>query len=72
MTHPKPWRVEYLRRCPEWDAKSRPCIVDAVDNIVCEMPQHVDHPGLFDVLANVTAHEIVRAVNTIYGELARL
>ena len=74
MIHPKPWRVEYLQRFPKWHKQSMPYIVDACDNIVCEMPmtEGINHPGLYDEVAVQTAKEIVQSVNSIYGELARL
>ena len=69
MTHPKPWRVEYNRRCPEWHPQSCPYIVAANDDLVLELPMTCGHmhPGLYDKLADHTAKEIVRAVNAMEG-----
>lgn len=61
--HPTPWRVEYNRRFPEWHEKSLPFIVDANGIAIVKMPQHNWHPGLYDELADKTAHQIVTAVN---------
>ncbi len=63
MSHPTPWKVAYWRRCLEWHPQSRPYIVDAADETVCEMPQTVGHPGVFDAVAVETAQRIVAAVN---------
>lgn len=61
--HPTPWRVEYNRSYHDWNVKSRPRIVDALGNNVLHMPQNVNHPGVYDELADKTAHQIVAAVN---------
>lgn len=66
-SYPKPWKVKYRRRCDEWHPKSCPDIVDALGRLVVSMPQTVDHPGMYDELADNTAQEIVRAVNAQYG-----
>lgn len=58
-----PLRVEYYRRCEEWDEKSLPRIVDANGRIVCEMPQTVGHPGKYDPIADFDANFIVSCVN---------
>lgn len=60
---PTPWSVEYRRRYSEWHEKSCPYIADALGAIVVEMPQNVRHPGLYDELADNSAHQIVDAVN---------
>lgn len=65
--YPKPWKVKYFHRCEEWHPNSMPYVVDALDRLVCRMPQTVEHPGMYDELAYNTAHEIVTAVNTIYA-----
>jgi hypothetical protein len=63
----KPWRVHYRQVCDEWHPQSSPCIVDQQGRLVVNMPQTVDHPGLYDELADNTAKEIVAAVNAQYG-----
>ena len=67
--HPTPWRVEYHQRLKAWHPQSRPYIVDAVGVMVCQMIQNVEHPGLYDQLADETAQKIVEAVNR--GEAPR-
>ena len=61
--HPMPWAVNYFKRFPEWDERSCPCVVDANGSVVCILPQTVDHPGMYDALADATAKRIVVAVN---------
>ena len=61
--HPTPWRVAYDQRFPEWDAKASPRVVDANGGLVAEIPQHVDHPGEYDIEADRLAQRIVAAVN---------
>lgn len=64
--HPKPWRVVYHQRFPEWSPKALPYVVDANDQTVVELPSRLGHPGLYDAEADQTAHQIVNAVNQ-YG-----
>lgn len=66
--HPTPWSVKYWQRCEEWDERSRPRIVDANGRLVCELPQHVDHPGKYDAAADAAAHAVCEAVNKIAGQ----
>jgi len=61
--HPTPWRVQYWQPYPDWNEKSRPKIVDAAGKVILHMPQNVEHPGIYDELADKTAHQIVAAVN---------
>lgn len=63
--YPKPWRVVYRQRFPEWDVKSSPYIVDASGRFICNMTMTVGHPGTYDELADNTAHDIVNAVNSL-------
>lgn len=63
--YPKPWRVKYWQRCEEWHPKAMPYIVDSEGRLVVELPCTVDHPGMYDELADNTAKEIVRAVNAM-------
>jgi len=60
--HPLPWSVVYCPRF-DWHKKSCPTVLDADGNKVCEMPQHVSHPGMYDELADLTAHRIVSSMN---------
>lgn len=66
--HPVPWRVEYSRRCKDWHTKSCPRVVDADGKLVVEMPQNVDHPGKYDIVADLSAITIVDCVNAISGK----
>lgn len=61
--HPRPWRVEYSRRCEEWDERSCPYIVDKLGVKVIEMPQFTNHPGVYDQQADTLAHRICVSVN---------
>lgn len=63
MHHPKPWKIAYNQRFPEWHPQSQPRIVDANGDTVCEMPQTGNHPGDFDAAAVEAAQVIVSAVN---------
>lgn len=66
--HPVPWRVEYSKRRKDWHTKSCPKVVDAIGKVVVEMPQNVDHPGKYDVVADLAAITIVDCVNAISGK----
>jgi len=67
--HPAPWVVAYSKKCSEWHAKSLPHVVDANGMVVFHMPQNVDHPGLYDVVADLAAITIVDCVNESAGKL---
>jgi len=63
----KPWSIKYRVRCEEWHPKSCPTVVDALGRFILALPQTVDHPGMYDELADNTAQEIVRAINAMEG-----
>lgn len=65
--HPIPWQVVHWQRFDEWHPKSCPKIVDANGDTVCYMPQHVGHPGEYDVKADLAAITIVDCVNAASG-----
>lgn len=65
VIHPIPWRVVYTKLFPEWHSKSCPRIVDAEGKLVVSMPQNVEHPGKYDVVADLAAITIVDCVNAI-------
>lgn len=60
----RPWKVSYWQRYPSWDKKSCPSVVDSEGEVVCDIPQFVDHPGVYDERADLIAHAIVDAINT--------
>jgi hypothetical protein len=61
--HPTPWRVAYSRKCKEWHEKSCPKVIDASGCLVVAMPQHVEHPGMYDQVSDNAAHLIVTCMN---------
>lgn len=65
--HKKPWQVRYRRVYDGWFPKAMPYIVDSEGGLVVELPYTVDHPGMYDELADNTAKEIVASVNASYG-----
>jgi hypothetical protein len=60
-----PWEVKYWRLYPDWHEKSRPYIADADGREVVTIPQHTSHPGIYDFMADLIAHQIVEAVNQV-------
>ena len=44
-------------------------MVDANDKTVVEIPQNVDHPGVYDEIADQLAHKIADAVNKVEVKL---
>lgn len=67
--HPLPWSVTYYRRCPEWDERTNPYVVDADGNEVVQPPQHVGHPGEYDEQADFICTLICASVNAIVGRV---
>lgn len=63
MNQKKPWSVKYNQFRPEWHPQSRPYIADADGDLVLDMPQFVEAPGIYDERADKMAQEIVVAVN---------
>jgi hypothetical protein len=56
-----PWRVEYDKRCDEWDEQSNPRIVDSTGETICDLKQNVNHPGIRDEKAILAAKVIVES-----------
>lgn len=61
------WRVKYNPLFDTWHEKSSPTIVDQDGNIVVEMFQNSNHPGIYDEKSDKLAHLIVNAVNEFRG-----
>lgn len=60
-----PWRVVYAGDSvyTGWHPRSCPKVVDATGEIVCQLPQYVAHPGLYDERADKLAQFIVERAN---------
>ena len=66
QAHPLPWDVHYGRPPGStWDANTSPRVVDANDDLVFVLPQHVEHPGVYDSVADALAVWIVDCANLL-------
>ncbi len=63
------WVVRYAPRFPEWHEKSRPYIEDSEDGtrIPISFDQQVNHPGHYDLAADILANLICSAMNKEIG-----
>lgn len=62
------WVVRYEQRFPEWHEKSRPFIEDDEGKRVpITIDQTVDHPGKYDLAADILAMLICSAMNKEVG-----